>query len=78
MPAVELTKTSDLPPDLQHLVAMYEAWIGDTVFARVIAHRPDAFRKFHEFYLSVLGGRVESEIKELARLRLARLNGCAY
>ncbi|MCS6817402.1 MAG: hypothetical protein N0A16_00185 [Blastocatellia bacterium] len=78
MPAVELKKTSDLPLDLQQLVAMYEAWIGDTVFARVIAHRPEAFRAFHEFYLSLLNGRVESEIKELARLRLARLNGCEY
>jgi len=78
MPAVELKRTSDLPQDLQHLVAMYETWIGDATFARVIAHRPEAFRAFHELYLSLLNGRVESEIKELARLRLARLNGCEY
>lgn len=78
MPAVELKKTSDLPQDLQQLIALYEAWIGDTTFARVIAHRPEAFRAFHELYLSLLGGHVESEIKELARLRLARLNGCEY
>jgi alkylhydroperoxidase family enzyme len=78
MPAVPLKDVNDLPPDLQHLIAEYDAWIGDTTFARVIAHRPEAFRAFHALYVSLLEGRVESAIKELARLRLARLNGCAY
>ncbi len=78
MPSVPLKDVNALPSDLQQLIAQYEAWIGDTVFARVIAHRPEAFRAFHAFYLSLLEGCVPSEIKELARLRLARLNGCDY
>ncbi len=78
MPAVTLKATHDLPSDLQDIIAQYEAWIGDTVFARVVAHRPEAFRAFNMFYLSLLSGVVESEIKELARLRLALLNGCHY
>jgi alkylhydroperoxidase family enzyme len=78
MPAVELKKIEELPPDLQQIIAMYESWIGDTAFARVMAHLPEAFLAFNALYMSVLNGRVESEIKELARLRLARLNGCDY
>jgi alkylhydroperoxidase family enzyme len=78
MPAVTMKNVHNLPPDLQDTIAQYEAWIGDTVFARIIAHRPEAFRAFHALYLSLLAGVVESEIKELARLRLARLNGCHY
>jgi alkylhydroperoxidase family enzyme len=39
---------------------------------------PEIFRKFNEYYMTVLNGRVESETKELARLRLSRLNGCLY
>jgi alkylhydroperoxidase family enzyme len=43
-----------------------------------MAHVPEIFRKFNDLYMSCLNGRVESETKELARLRLARLNTCEY
>jgi alkylhydroperoxidase family enzyme len=43
-----------------------------------MAHYPELFKRFNDFYAFLLGGSVESEIKELARLRLARLNDCHY
>ena len=48
------------------------------VYSQFMAHVPELFRKFNEFYMACLNGRVESEPKELARLRLARLNSSEY
>jgi hypothetical protein len=78
MPAVSLKKLEELPPDIQKIIKMYEEWVGDTVFARVLAHVPGPFRAFDAFYGSLLGGKVDPEIKELARLRLAQLNKCHH
>jgi hypothetical protein len=78
MPVIALKDTAALPEEIKELVNIYDAWVGDTVFARFMAHCPDIFLKFNEFYGAMLAGKVESEIKELARLRLARLNGCDY
>ncbi|RMG44624.1 MAG: hypothetical protein D6723_19130 [Acidobacteria bacterium] len=78
MPAVTLKKIEELPPEMRRIVETYEAWIGDTVFARVMAHIPEAFKAFGQLYELLLNGKVESEIKELARLKLAQLNDCHY
>ncbi len=78
MPVLPLADVSRLGPEMCQMVEAYDAWIGDTVYARFMAHNPEVFKKFNDFYASLLGGSVESEIKELARLRLARLNDCEY
>ncbi len=78
MPVITLKETNSLPPEIKQLVETYDAWVGDTVFARFMAHCPEIFLKFNDYYGAMLAGKVESEIKELARLRLARLNGCDY
>jgi hypothetical protein len=78
MPAVSLKKVEELPEDIQKIIKMHDAWVGDTVFARVLAHVPGPFRAFDTFYGSLLGGKVDPEIKELARLKLAQLNNCHY
>ena len=78
MPVIALKKVEECRPDIQETLKMYQDWVGDTVFGQVMAHCPDMFVKFNEFYGSMLAGSVESEIKELSRLRLARLNDCHY
>ena len=78
MPAVTLKNVDELPEDIREIVETYDAWIGDTVFARVMAHIPEPFKAFNVLYDSLLNGQVESEIKELARLRMANLNNCSY
>ncbi len=78
MPAVMLKKIEELSSDMREIVETYEAWIGDTVFARVMAHIPEAFKAFNRFYEVLLNGQIEPEIKELARLKLAQLNDCHY
>lgn len=78
MPQLKLVDPAKMPEDIRQLTETFDQWIGDTVYARVMANNPEVFKKFYEFYGSVLAGNVESETKELARLRLARLNHCHY
>jgi alkylhydroperoxidase family enzyme len=78
MPVFPLKDPEAMAPEIRQMMEEYDAWIGDTVYARFMAHNPDVFKKFNDFYAFLLGGKVESEIKELARLRLARLNDCEY
>lgn len=78
MPLLRLQDPAKMPEDIRQLTETFDQWVGDTVYARVMANNPEVFRKFYEFYGTVLGGKVESDMKELARLRLARLNNCHY
>lgn len=78
MPVITLKNVDELSPEMKQITEAYDAWVGDTVFARVMAHCPEMFLKFNDFYGAMLAGSVESEIKELARLRLARRNDCEY
>jgi alkylhydroperoxidase family enzyme len=78
MTLLPLVDPKNMEPDIRQTMETYQNWVGDTVYAQFMANVPDIFRKFNEFYMTVLGGRVESETKELARLRLSRLNGCLY
>ena len=68
MPAVSLKNVNELPDDIREIVEGYDAWVGDTVFARVLSHVPEPFKAFNSFYEVLLNGQVESEIKELSRI----------
>jgi alkylhydroperoxidase family enzyme len=79
MPVLPLKSMESLSPEMQQLVKVFDEWLGDTVYARFMAHNPPLFLKFNEFYDFLLNrGTVEPQIKELARLRLARNNDCHY
>ncbi len=79
MPVIPLKKVEELDPEMAQLVEVFDQWIGDTVYARFMAHNPPLFKKFNEFYDFLLNrGTVQSQIKELSRLRLARQNDCHY
>lgn len=46
---------------------------------RILARDPDSLRIFYDAWnASFYGGRVEHELKELMRVRMARLRGCGY
>lgn len=78
MTLLPLVDPKNMEPDIRQTMETYQAWIGDSVYAQFMANVPEIFRKFNEYYMTVLNGKVESETKELARLRLSRLNGCLY
>lgn len=52
---------------------------GDATFIQVAGHAPQLFEWYGRFYTEVFyGGRVPVRYKELLRLRLSTLHGCAF
>ena len=71
-----LTDAELTPATLQQVQAM-EAAGRDASVARALAHRQDMFDAYFKFYAPThSGGIVEPDLKELVRLKIARLNDC--
>ncbi len=52
---------------------------GDATWFEVMAHAPELYDWYGEFYARLFrGGRVERIIKELVRLRLSTTHGCRF
>jgi alkylhydroperoxidase family enzyme len=74
---IEPVPTEDLPAYFRQLVEADEAAGRDSALNGVMAHHPQFIQEYFAFrdpYLK--NGVVDSRIKELARLKIARLNGC--
>ncbi len=68
-----------LDPELQTMLAKWEAEGGDPNFVRTFGRLPDRLKRFVDFYSPLVRkGLVEHRTKELVRLRLAQLNDCHY
>jgi hypothetical protein len=78
MSRVRLFSDDELSPQARARVQAAEAAGADASVLRALAHRQDMFDKYFEFYYPAhLQGLVEPELKELVRLKIARLNDCA-
>jgi len=53
---------------------------GDATFIQSAANAPELLQWYYnEFYGKLFyGGRVETRLKELVRLKLSKIHGCAY
>ncbi len=70
-----LLPPAELTPELTEMVAkgVDERWV------RQLGHAPEILVAWTKAYWPFLfGGRIESRTKEVARLRIAQLNGCHY
>jgi AhpD family alkylhydroperoxidase len=69
-----------LPAHLAALAERAERDRGEATFLEVMAHAPELVEWYYDsFYRRVFyGGRVERRIKELLRLKLSTLHGCAF
>lgn len=68
-----------LPEKLQAAHDRALALRGDATFIQVAGHAPQLFDWYSRFYSEVFyGGRVPVRFKELLRLRLSTLHGCAF
>ena len=82
MSRVTLADPADLPPFLKamHDNSKPEEW-GAKNTARAFASHPDLLKSYLSFYIPLCKnqgiGVVEPRLKELVRLRIATLNGCA-
>ena len=75
MARIRLLEDSELTPAQLQQVQATEAAGGDASGQRAMAHLPDFFGAYFRFYLpGHQEGCVEPELKELVRLKIARLN----
>jgi len=78
MPRIRLLNDDELAPAVLEQVKAIEQSGGDASVLRALGHRQDMFDPYFMFYYpSHDGGIVEAELKELVRLKIARLNDCS-
>lgn len=75
----------DLPPlealtgGIGTLAQTWKAMGSDTTFLRMLNYRADLVPAFFDFYIRMRNdGLLPAKLKELVRLRIARLNTCRY
>src|SRR5262249_50898790 len=77
MARLEPIPAEQLSPYFRDLLAADEKAGRDPALNGVMAHHPKFFEDYFSFYYpNHEQGLVESRVKELARLKIARLNGC--
>ena len=77
MARIQLLDDDALPEAVRQRVQATETGGGDASVARALAHRQDMFDRYFAFYSTAHEhGCVEPELKELVRLKIARLNQC--
>lgn len=77
MARIRLLEDHELAAEQRRQVQATEAAGGDASGQRAMAHLPEFFGSYFRFYLpGHEQGCVEPELKELVRLKIARLNDC--
>ena len=77
MARIKLLADDELPEDRLEQIQAVEASGADASVLRATAHRPEMFDAYFSFYYPAhQGGLVEPDLKELVRLKIARLNDC--
>ncbi len=77
MSQIRLLTDAELTPAVREQVRTMETAGRDASVARALAHRQDMFDAYFRFYAPThSGGIVEPDLKELVRLKIARLNDC--
>ena len=76
---IRMLDGDELTPELQTMLARWQADGGDPNFIRTFGRLPERLPDFVRFYSPLVRkGRIEHRLKELVRLRLAQLNTCEY
>ncbi len=76
---IEIPTEDTLKGKVAELSAEWRAIGSDSSFIRMLSYRSDLVPAFFDFYFRMRGnGLLTAKVKELARLRIARLNTCKY
>ena len=76
---IELPPIEELTGEIGTLAANWKAMGSDTAFLRMLNYRADLVPAFFDFYMRMRNdGLLPAKLKELVRLRIARLNTCRY
>ena len=68
-----------LDEELREMMRAYDTELGGSGFVRVLAHSPDTFKAFINYYFPLVSetrGQVDMRLTELARLKVAEHNDC--
>jgi alkylhydroperoxidase family enzyme len=77
MARIRLFDDAELDAESRTRVQAVEAAGADASVLRALAHRQDMFDRYFQFYYPAhQSGTVEPALKELVRLKIARLNDC--
>ncbi len=77
MSQIRLMTDAELTPATLAQVQAMESAGRDASVSRALANRADMFDTYFKFYAPAhSGGIVEPDLKELVRLKVARLNDC--
>jgi alkylhydroperoxidase family enzyme len=78
MARIKLVPTEDLTPGLREIAKGAEAHRLNPAIFQAAGNLPQAYEAFWAFYAPLkLEGLLEQRLKELVRLKIADLNGCA-
>tara|TARA_Y100000588_G_scaffold55797_1_gene53357 strand:- start:592 stop:834 length:243 start_codon:yes stop_codon:yes gene_type:complete len=76
---ITVPEEKTLSGQVAQLAAEWREVGSDSSFLRMLSYRSELVPPFFDFYQKLRGdGLVSAKIKELARLRIARLNSCHY
>ena len=76
---MRMLEFDELAPQVQDMVTKWMAEGGDPNFSRTFGRLPALLRDYITFYSRLMRkGLLTVRLKELVRLRLARLNTCHY
>jgi hypothetical protein len=76
---LSLIPFEQIPSCLRDVMHAYDEELGGSGFVQVLAHAPEVFKRFIDFYFDLelqTRGAVDGQITELARLMVARQNNC--
>lgn len=80
MARVSAVPFEQIDPELQKVMHHYDEELGGSGFVQVLAHKPDVFKSFINYYFPLVTetrGSVDMKLTELARLKVAEKNNCA-
>ena len=69
----------DTPTYLQDIMREYDDELGGSEFVSVIAHAPETFKSFIDYYFGLVtktSGKIDMVLTELVRLMVAKRNDC--
>jgi hypothetical protein len=77
MARIRLAEDSEVTPEVLAQIKATEDGGGDASVLRGFAHHQDFFNEYFKFYYPAHNqGCIEPALKELVRLKIARLNDC--
>lgn len=80
MARVSAVPFEKIDPELQAVMAEYDKELGGSGFVQVLAHSPDVFKSFINFYFPLVTaarGKIGPKLTELVRLKVAEKNECS-